>query len=381
VATASGGDSAQLPDAQALVASPVVLDLTADSDCDDAGDGDGDGDGDSGDCDSVLSSDSGTTMCEEDHAGLRAPSDGAGEEDRFVADCSSVPPLAMEGFLLREVAERERGNDPAVSHGSIAGAPVRDVAVREEGEVEDVHMSDGLEIHEAPGPSDAPYYEVVISDIPGGGARDGAVRQLAESMGLVKDFRILSARNGYSAPFIYAGAAQQAVREIDGYVLDGYVLSCKPQHRAVDYKPQRSMAADDATDTECIVLPRKAPQVVLREDCDDEERRERRKRRFEELTQAPLLSDPAKQRSGTTKSSHRRCSVDHPSEFRPAQLTLSDPALTRRDGPDSGMFCDICDQHHRTRARFSHNTEEHKDANYGPKAPRTSSGGSSIRKL
>jgi hypothetical protein len=379
-----------------LGASPVVLDLTADSDCDsDAGsdvkgdvdadrEGSNDGDsgeGDGGDCDSVLSSDSGTTVDEDDRADSVAASDGAGEELRCVADCSSMPPLAMKGPLLSEVAERERGNGPVVRHGSIAGAPVRYVAVREEGEVEDVLRSAGLEAHEAPVTSDAAYYEVVISDAPCGGARDVAVRQLAESMGLVSDFRSLSSRNGYSVQFIYASAAQQAVREIDGYVLDGYVLSCKPQHRAVDYKPQRSMAADDATDSECIVVPQKPLSVALREDCDDEDRRERRKRRFEELAQAPLLSDPAHQRSGTTKSSHRRCSVDHPSEFRPAQLTLSDPALTRRGGPDSGMFCDICDQHHRTRARFSHNTEDHKDANYGPKAPRTSSGGSSIRKL
>jgi hypothetical protein len=364
-----------------LGASPVVLDLTADSDFDDAGDGDGHDDGDGADCDSVLSSDSGTTVDEEDRAGSVAASDGAGEKDRGASSCSSVPPPTLKGLLLRRVDERERAEDVVVRCGSTLQVSVREQGVREEGELEDVHRSAGLEAHEAPVTSDAAYYDVVISDTPCGGARDVAVRQLAESMGLVSDFRSLSSRNGYSVQFIYASAAQQAVREIDGYVLDGYVLTCKPQHRAVDYKPQRSMTADDATDSECIVVPQKPLSVALREDCDDEDRRERRKRRFEELAQAPLLSDPAHQRSGTTKSSHRRCSVDHPSEFRPAQLTLSDPALTRRDGPDSGMFCDICDQHHRTRARFSHNTEDHKDANYGPKAPRTSSGGSSIRKL
>jgi hypothetical protein len=60
---------------------------------------------------------------------------------------------------------------------------------------------------------------------------------------------------------------QQAVWEKDGYVLDGHILSCNPQHQTVNYKPQRTVAADDAADSACIVLPWKAHQVVLRGDC------------------------------------------------------------------------------------------------------------------
>jgi hypothetical protein len=84
---------------------------------------------------------------------------------------------------------------------------------------------------------------------------------------------------------MYASAVQQAVREIDDNVLGGYVLSCNPQHRTVNYEPQRTVAADEDADRDCIVLPWKAHQAVLRT-VDDTERCVQRN--FEELAQAPL---------------------------------------------------------------------------------------------
>jgi hypothetical protein len=116
--SASGGELAQSPGSRLPITSRVVLDLTADSDCDDAvgsdgendvdadrdGSNDSGGDGVGADGDSVLSSDSGTTVDEEDLAA-------------------------------------EHGEGFAATYESTADWSVQDEEVREEGEAEELYWS------------------------------------------------------------------------------------------------------------------------------------------------------------------------------------------------------------------------------------------------
>jgi hypothetical protein len=80
---------------------------------------------------------------------------------------------------------------------------------------------------------------------------------------------------------------------------------------------------------------------------------------------------------GQNTSCDHQCAAHYASDDRQSQLTLSHPALTRRDGPEYRILRQL----RPAPPRFSRNTEDHRDANFGHKTPRICTGGSVISKL